>query len=115
MEKQRDVVLRIKTHCSEITEFKSRKHFDDIIYTKSPKDVDNFLNDPYYSGRQVDDALFDEFFKQARLSSNEPGGYRDFLASDCLRVIGNRQIRAEEMRTEGGDLAQWVSYTCEPG
>lgn len=76
------------------------------------KDIEINQNNPYASGGDaaVGDALFDEFFKQARPSSRLPGGYRDFLVTDFLTVIRSRRRRAEEMRTEGVDLAQWVSF-----
>lgn len=102
MQKQQDVISSL---ISTVSVSRRIRGYED------KKDIEMNQNNPYASGSAaaVDDALFDEFFKQARPSSSLPGGYRNFLASDCLSVVGSRRRRAEEMRTEGSDLAQWVS------
>ena len=71
--------------------------------------VEKLASNPFTPDGAANDSLFDEFFKQTRHSSGDHGGYRNFLATDSLSVIGSRQRRAREMRTEGENLAHWVS------
>lgn len=105
MQKQEAVVSSIKAcHGKAARTERTRGHDAyEVKYVEIPQD------NPYPAGSGADEALFDEFFKQARPSAAHPGGYRNFLAGDCFSSIGSRRVRAEEMRSEGSDLAQWVS------
>jgi hypothetical protein len=102
IEKQEDVISSLKACDGNKTE---SRHIN--VYEE--KGIKIIQNNPYTPGNVVDGALFDEFFKQARPSSSQPGGYRNFLVGDCQSVIGNRRVRADEMHREGNDLAEWVS------
>ncbi|CRG89948.1 Dual oxidase 2 [Talaromyces islandicus] len=104
MQKQEDVVSSIKACYEKTTHHQPTytKGYEDM------KELELIQNNPYPAARApTDSALFDDFFKQLRPSSDLPGGYRKFLAGDCLSVIGSRRRNAQEMRIEGGSLSRW--------
>jgi hypothetical protein len=103
IQKQEAVVSSIEACHGSKPESRHIRGFED------KKDIEIAQYNPYTPGSVDDDSLFDDFFKQTRLSSNQPGGYRNFLVGDCRNVISNRQIRVEEMHREGDELANWVS------